>query len=59
MRRDVSLGLRLEKDMHELLKSICNARGEDMADFIRRATKKEMGRMGYLQEDEIKALEVK
>lgn len=59
MRRDVSLGLRLEKEMHELLKGICKARGEDMADFIRRAIKKEMGRMGYLQEDEIKALEVK
>jgi len=51
-------GFRIEKDLYELIKSICKSRGEDIADFMRRATKRELGRLNYLSEDELKALEM-
>lgn len=47
-----------EKDV-ELVKRICNARGEDLSDFVRRAIRTELGRLSYLSEDEKKALGIK
>ena len=38
------------------LEEICDARGEDVSSFVRRAVKKELAALGYLTEAECKAL---
>ena len=45
----------LQKDA-QLIKEVCRARGEDVSNFVRRAIKRELARMGYLSESEKKAL---
>ena len=48
--------VRFPQEIHELLKDVAEKRGESVSDFIRRATLKELVRLGYLPEDYAKAL---
>ena len=51
--------VRFPQEIHELLKDVAEKRGESVSDFIRRATLKELVRLGYLPEDYAKALGVR
>jgi len=42
----------------ELLKKICQDRGEDISDFVRRAIYKELADLSFLPEEQKKALGV-
>lgn len=52
------VGFRFPIEDIELLQKICKLRGEDMSDFVRRSTRKEMARLNYLSGEDKKALEV-
>ncbi len=52
------IGIRFPIQDIELLRQVCNDRGEDMSDFIRRATKKELAKLGYFDENQRKSLGV-
>ena len=39
-----------------LIKKISLARGDDVSDFIRLSIRKELGRLGFLTKNEVKAL---
>lgn len=47
---------RMKKEDIQLLKKVCEARGEDLSDFVRRAVKMELARLSYLNDEEKKAL---
>jgi uncharacterized protein (DUF1778 family) len=47
---------RMKKEDIQLLKKVCEARGEDLSDFVRRSVKMELARLSYLNEEEKKAL---
>jgi len=47
---------RMEKQDVELIKKVCEARGEDLSDFVRRSVKMELARLSYLSDEEKKAL---
>jgi len=49
---------RMSADDVQLVKKICEARGEQISDFVRRSVRKELGRLSYLSVEEKKALEV-
>jgi uncharacterized protein (DUF1778 family) len=49
---------RMKKEDVTLLKKICEARGEDISDFIRRAVYKELAALSFLSEEQKKALGV-
>jgi len=51
-------GIRLRAEELELLKQVCEARGENPSVFIRRAMRKELARLSYLTPEEKKALQV-
>lgn len=55
----VYIGARVPKRMLTILKEVCQKRGEDVADFIRRNIYTELAEMGYLTEQEKKALGIK
>jgi predicted DNA binding CopG/RHH family protein len=40
MKNKKTIGLRFPSEDVELLKKVCNARGENLSSFIRRSTKK-------------------
>jgi len=42
----------------QIVDEITEHRGENVSDFVRRAVKRELARMGYLTEEEKQALEV-
>jgi hypothetical protein len=42
----------------ELIVKVCKARGEDISDFVRRSVRKELASLGYLSDEEKKALGV-
>jgi hypothetical protein len=46
----------MKKEDIQLLKKVCEARGEDLSDFVRRAVKMELARLSYLNDEEKKAL---
>lgn len=46
-----------ERDL-ALLRKVCEARGEGVSSFVRRAVKSELARLSYLSDDEKKALGV-
>ena len=50
------LGVRVTENLYSKLKIVSNARGEDVSDFVRRAILKELAFLGYLSEDQKKAL---
>jgi len=47
---------RMNQDDVDLIKRVCEMRGEDLSNFVRRAIKLELARLSYLSEDEKKAL---
>jgi len=47
---------RMKKQDIALLKRVCEARGEDLSNFVRRSVKMELARLSYLSEREKKAL---
>lgn len=50
------LGVRTKENDVRLIKEICNARGENLSSFVRRAIKMELARLSYLSNEEKKAL---
>lgn len=52
------IGVRLRPDDLQLLRRVCEARGETPSTFVRRAMRKELGRLSFLTTLEKKALEV-
>ena len=56
MKNTKHVGYRFPLEDLSLLQSVCKARGEDVSDFVRRATRKELARLSYLSAEEKKAL---
>lgn len=50
------IGARFPEKEADLIKGICDARGEGVSSFVRRAIRVQLGKLGYLDEDECKAL---
>lgn len=50
------VGLRMKEEDIVLLKRVCQARGENISNFVRRAVKMELGRLSFLSDEEKKAL---
>ncbi len=50
------ISVRLSAEDRKLLDRVCRARREDISDFVRRAIAKELAELGFLNEDEKKAL---
>ena len=53
-----SITFKLEEVDRELLEKVCRARGESLSSFVRRALRREFARLGFLSQDEVKALEL-
>ena len=53
------VGVRVTKDLYLKLRTISDARGEDVSDFIRRAILKELANLSFLSENQKKALGIK
>ncbi len=47
---------RVDVEELELVKKIASQRGEDVSDFVRRAVRRELATLGYLSQEETKAL---
>jgi hypothetical protein len=56
---NLTLGVRVTLEDRRLLEKVCNARGEDLSDFIRRAIRKELASLSFLPDDQKKALGMK
>jgi len=54
--RRVIVGFRVDAETHRILKKVASARGLDMADFLRELVRRELAKLGYLSEEEEKAL---
>ena len=52
------IGLRIEIEDRRLLEKVCNARGEQISDFVRRAVKKELASLSFYNAETKKALEI-
>ena len=52
------VGARFPISDTKLLNEICQARGEDISDFVRRSVRKELARLSFYTDKEKKALEV-
>jgi hypothetical protein len=50
------MGARFEQSDIELIKQVCQARGEGISSFIRRAVRRELANLSYYTPDEKKAL---
>lgn len=53
---NLTLGVRVTLEDRRLLEMVCNARGEDLSDFVRRAIRKELASLSFLPDDQKKAL---
>ena len=58
-RFDAQISVRLRHEEKQLLESVAQARGEAAADFLRRGMLKELATLGFLSDDEAKALGMK
>jgi len=56
MSKHESVTFKLEEADRELLEKVCRARGESFSSFVRRALRMEFARLGYLSQEEHKAL---
>jgi len=54
-----TVNVRVSPEDKELLKKVCENRGEDISDFVRRAVKMELARLSFLNDEEKKALGIK
>lgn len=50
------IGIRVRKEDRDLLERVCDARGEDISDFVRRAIKKELASLNFYDKETKKAL---
>jgi len=48
--------VRLTREIHNLLSSVADSRGEDISDFVRRAIYKELAGLDFLPDYQKKAL---
>ena len=55
---NLTLGVRVTQEDRRLLDIVCNARGEDLSDFLRRALRKELASLSFLSAEQKKALGV-
>jgi len=53
------IGVRISPKDRELLDKVCEARGEDISSFVRRAIRKELAELSFYPEDVKKALGIK
>jgi len=58
MMSNTVIGVRISPKDRTLLDKISRARGEDLSDFVRRAIRKEFASLGFLSDEEKKALGV-
>jgi|GEM_PF-3018190 hypothetical protein len=49
--------VRLDEDTWRLLKKVCGLRGESQSTFLRRALRRELARLGALDEEACRVLE--
>jgi hypothetical protein len=56
---NLTIGVRVTLEDRRLLDMVCNARGEDLSDFVRRAIRKELASLSFLPEAQKKALGIK
>ena len=49
--------VRIDEDTWRLLKRVCSLRGESQSTFLRRALRRELARLGALDEETCKMLE--
>jgi uncharacterized protein (DUF1778 family) len=52
----ITIGVRFEKKDKELLERVCDARGEDISDFVRRAVRRELAALNFYPDETKKAL---
>ncbi len=53
------IGVRLDSGDVLLLKRVCKSRGEDLSDFVRRAVRTELAKLGFLKPSDQQALGLK
>ena len=53
------IGVRVTDALYSQLKTVSNARGEDVSDFVRRAILKELASLSFLSNEQKKALGIK
>lgn len=53
------IGVRVTAQLYTKIRTISNARGEDVSDFVRRAMLKELAGLSFLSNDQKKALGLK
>ncbi len=56
--RGKNIPVTLDEETWRILKKLCRLRGEPMSVFIRRAVRKEMARLGALDDETKQALEL-
>ena len=54
-----TIGVRVTEELYQLLTTVCQHRGEDVAGFIRRAILTELAQLSFLPDDQKKALGVR
>jgi len=59
LERDARIGVRISASDAVLLKRICEGRGEDLSDFVRRAVRTEMAKLSFLKPIDKKALGIR
>lgn len=56
--KGIQLSVTIDEKTYSLVTDICKIRGEHITDFFRKAVKAELASLGYLNDDEKKALGV-
>jgi uncharacterized protein (DUF1778 family) len=56
--KNVNIGVRVTPRDRKLLDDVCEARGEDISSFIRRAIRKELALLSFIPAEEKKALRI-
>jgi hypothetical protein len=57
--RTSQIGIRLPARDAALVREICERRGEDISDFVRRAIRKELASLDFLKPADVRALGLK
>lgn len=56
--RNIVIGVRVEQKLRDLIQKVCEARGEDISDFVRRAIRRELASLSFFDDETKKALGV-
>ena len=59
IQKDKVVGFRTTEQDFNLMRKLCDLRGEDVSDFIRRSVKSEFARLGFSADEDRKALGLK